>query len=150
LRINGVVTLWGPQIQAAVTIDDLAIRNVLLWFLIDTGSTLTRLSDKDWRKELALDPAMLRSLGDAAPIITASGSIPQWAIPFRTKLTFRGSHDELYTEDFPQMRVIRYEDPIPEEQRKKLEAVPSILGRDVITKFKMTLTHKKVMFERGR
>ncbi len=148
MRINGIVTPWGPQVQAAITIRDLSISNVLLWFLVDTGSTLTRLSQGDWKQKLGIRLDQLNELKDAPPIVTVTSSIPQWTIPYRTQLIFRGTNDELHAEDFPFMRVIRLPEELPEEQRRRVESVPSILGRDVITKFKMTLTRKKLVFER--
>ncbi len=73
--------------------------------------------------------------------------MPSWILPMRTKLLFRTAASEIHTEDLPQIRIIHYEG-FPEEERKKLEAVPSILGRDIILKFKTTLTHKKLEMEK--
>lgn len=142
------MTPWGPQVQAAVTLRDLNISNVLLWFLVDTGSTLTRLSQGDWKQKLGINPGQLHELKEAPPIVTVVRSIPQWTIPFRTQLIFRATNDELHVEEFPVMRVIRLPETLPEDERRRVESVPSILGRDIITKFKMTLTRKKLVFER--
>jgi hypothetical protein len=73
--------------------------------------------------------------------------MPSWILPARTKLVFHSSKTEIHTEDMPNIRIINYES-FPIEQRKKLEAVPSILGRDIILKFKTTLTHKRLEMER--
>ena len=74
--------------------------------------------------------------------------MPSWILPSRTKLVFHSDKtDMIHIEDTPSIRIINYEE-FPAPQRKKLESVPSILGRDIILKFKTTLTHKKLEMER--
>ncbi len=70
-----------------------------------------------------------------------------WILPKRTRLLFRTATGDIHAEDLPQIRVINY-DRFPEAERKKLESVPSILGRDIILKFKTTLTNKKLEMEK--
>ncbi len=65
----------------------------------------------------------------------------------RTKLLFHSTSSDIHVEDLPSIRVINYEG-FPPDERKKLEAVPSILGRDIILKFRTTLTHKKLEMEK--
>jgi len=148
LHINGVVTPFGPKIQAAISIKDLGISNVLLWFLTDTGSTLTRLSQFDWKQNLGIKPEELVEMSDSGPIITVSGTVNQWKIPYRTQLALRGTKDEIHIEDFPVMRAIKYPEDFPEKEQRKLEAIPSIMGRDILLKFKYVMTHKKVYMEK--
>ncbi len=81
------------------------------------------------------------------PTLTAGGTIPPWILPKRTRLLFRTATSEVHVEDLSQIRIINYEG-FPAAERRKLESVPSILGRDIILKFKTTLTHKKLEMER--
>ena len=143
MKINGIVGKFtGPLVQAAITIADLRINNVLIWLLVDTGATYTQLSQRDWSTKLHIDPNEFRQL-ENEPTLTAGGVMPAWVLPMRTQLIFRTSGNSLHVEDWPSIRIIRYDD-FPEAERKKLEAVPSILGRDVILKFKTTLTNKRI------
>jgi hypothetical protein len=73
--------------------------------------------------------------------------MPSWILPRRTRLMFHSSTSEMHVEDMPSIRVINYHQ-FPPEERKKLQSVPSILGRDIILKFKTTLTHKKLELEK--
>lgn len=70
-------------------------------------------------------------------------------IPAWTQLILRGTKDELHIEDLPFMRIIRYPENYPKEDLAKLESIPSIMGRDILLKFKFVLTHKKVYLEKG-
>lgn len=148
MHINGIVTPFGPKVQAAITIKDLGISNVVLWFLTDTGSTLTRLSEFDWRQNLGVKPQDVVEMSDSPPIVTVSGTVNQWKIPCRTQLVLRGVNDELHVEDFPFIRVIRYPENYPKKEQSKLESIPSIMGRDIILKFRFVLTRKKVYMEK--
>ncbi len=148
MKINGIVGKFtGPLVQAAITIADLKINNVLIWLLVDTGATYTQLSPRDWSTKLHIDTSELRQL-ENEPTLTAGGVMPAWVLPLRTQLLFRTSGNGLHIEEWPSMRVIRY-DNFSEAERKKLEAVPSILGRDVILKFKTILTNKRIEMEKG-
>ncbi len=147
MRINGIVGKYsGPLVQAAITIEELGIQNQLTAFLFDTGATYTQLSERDWKNRFRIDPGLFVKK-EKEPTLTAGGEMPSWILPMRTKLLFRTAGSEIHTEVLPQIRIIYYEG-LPEEKRKKLEAVPSILGRDIILKFKTTLTHKKLEMEK--
>jgi len=147
LKINGIVGKFtGPLVQAAISIDDLKINNVLIWLLVDTGATYTQLSQRDWSTKLHIDPVEFRQL-ENEPTLTAGGIMPSWELPMKTRLVFRTSGSSLHIEELPSIRIIRYDD-FPAVERKKLEAVPSILGRDVILKFKTTLTNKRIEMEK--
>ncbi len=147
MKINGIVGKYsGPLVQAAITIGELGIQNQLISLLFDTGATYTQLSERDWRNRFRIDPSIFVKKEDE-PTLTAGGTMPSWILPKRTRLLFRTAGGEIHVEDLPQIRIINYEGLDPKE-RKKLEAVPSILGRDIILKFKTTLTHKKLEMER--
>ncbi len=143
MRIDGIVGKYsGPLVQAAITIEELGIQNQLTSLLFDTGATYTQLGERDWRNRFRIDPRFFVKK-EKEPTLTAGGELPSWILPMRTKLLFRTATSEIHTEDLPQIRIINYEGH-PEEERKKLAAVPSILGRNIILKFKTTLTHKKL------
>ncbi len=73
--------------------------------------------------------------------------MPSWILPKRTRLLFHSSTSEIHIEDMPSIRVINYAQ-FPAEERKKLQSVPSILGRDIILKFTTSLTHKKLEMQK--
>ncbi len=147
MRINGIVGKYsGPLVQVAITIEDLGIQNQLISLLFDTGATYTQLSERDWRSRFHIDPSLFVK-NEKEPTLTAGGTMPSWTLPKRTKLQFRTTTSEIPVEDLPQIRIINYEG-FPAAERKKLESVPSILGRDIILKFKTTLTHKKLEMEK--
>ena len=147
MKINGIVNKYtGPLVQALVQIEELGITNQLTWFLFDTGATYTQLSERDWLTRFHIDPKILEK-HENEPTLTAGGEMPSWILPRRTKLLFRSTSSDIHVEDLPGIRVINYKG-FPPDERKKLEAVPSILGRDIILKFKTTLTNKKLEMEK--
>lgn len=112
----------------------------LFWFLVDTGATFTQIAERDLLRMEIKGPFPIKPNEKA---FTAGYELPQ---PYLEKVRLRIGDTEKH--DFESIRVILYQGKDPKEKERFLQNVPSLLGRDIIRLYKMTLTRDRVMFER--
>jgi len=122
----------APAVRAFISIEHLGIEgNVKL--LIDTGASSTAMLDKD-RELLGID---LEKIERAPMKIGGIGGLVDTYLARNAKLSFRAQDGE-YVEaiDIPVLK--RDISGIPEDVARRILAMPSLLGRDVMRKFKLT------------
>lgn len=140
MKINGIVDLAkGPRIQVKVSIPNLGVSDNF-WFLVDTGATYTQVSESDFLK-LGVSREMFRETEET--IFTAGNVLKQYVYPTKVRLTFGGKNYDLEP-----MRALLFQGEKPEQRKLFLENVLSILGRDYILAYKVTIRRNHIMFER--
>ncbi len=139
MRQSGVVDLAkGPRIQVRITLLPANVTEVF-WFLIDTGATYTQVSEGDLLK-LGIQRNTLVETDET--IGTAGNVLKQYVYPDQIRLNLVGKN---YA--FQPMRAIIYQGQNPADRKTFLENVPSLLGRDIILRHKMTLRRSNVVLE---
>lgn len=139
MRLNGIVdSEKGPRIQIKVTTSS-PVKSDLFWFLVDTGATYTQLSEGDCLK---LGISRNQMTETAEEVFTAGEMLRQYVLNQSVRLSFAGKNF-----DFEPMRTLIYQGNDPEKRKRFLENVLSIIGRDLIRGFKVTLTRNRITFD---
>lgn len=133
MRIQG---RWGrydaPYVAVHLICEELSISKEVE-FLIDTGASATNILDNDAIR-LRIDHSKLRKAGTNAMGI--GGEVTTYILP-QAKLVFKeeeGPHELLLDRIF----VLEHEVEDP-GTRERIKNIPSLLGRDVINRFKLFL-----------
>lgn len=120
-------------------------------FLIDTGAEKCLLGEAD-AKRLAVDYSSLTLLPKDKWATGVGGVSPVYRIDHECTITFRTDlpidHEHAFlVQPFPDYYVLKI-DIEEEELRKRVVAnLPSLLGIDLLTKFKLVVTNKKAFLE---
>jgi hypothetical protein len=102
-----------------------------VWFLADTGASRTTLLDRDVDL-LKIPPQSL--LLAPAPLVGIGGSAASYQIP-DVVLTL-GSEEPPWTEHLT-LHAIRHDrERLSDEDRRRMLQLPSVLGRDVLNRFR--------------
>lgn len=134
MRIPGE---WGrrdaPFVEATLLCPALGLKKSLR-FLIDTGASRTNLLDTD-AEALGLDYAKLKKLKDGA--VGIGGTVDTYILP-DVRLVFESSQG-LQEERLEQAFVLRhvFRGKKTREQKERIRALPSLLGRDIINRFRL-------------
>lgn len=121
-------------------------------FLIDTGSTISFLSEVD-AKRFSLDYSTLKELPEENWVTGIGGKLPLYRITDECKLTFQtagvqtqGKRDfRVETSDHFDVIKVKIADDKLREQI--LAGIPSILGMDVLCNFKFVATNNEAYLE---
>ena len=138
MRIKGTMSHRleppAPTIRALVRIPNIGSQHVSL--LIDTGASTTALLDLDaMRFGISLDYARNNLLQPSRKIIGIGGAAETFVIP-GTELTFR-AEDNVIIETTDLYIVLHDPKRLGLENYERVLLLPSILGRDVINKYKL-------------
>jgi hypothetical protein len=120
----------APAVRAFISIERLEVEGYIK-LLIDTGASSTAILDKD-RELLGID---LKKIESTPVKIGGIGGVVDTYLARNTKLSFRveeGEHIEMVD-----VLVLKHDlIEVPEEVARRILAMPSLLGRDVMRKFK--------------
>jgi len=122
-------------------------------FLIDTGSTISFLSEVD-AKRLSIDYSSLKKLPEKEWVGGIGGRLPLYRIMEECKLTFQTagakekSKREFNVETLDHFDVVKVEVPDENIRQQILANIPSILGIDIIRNFKLVATNDVAYLER--
>ena len=105
----------------------------LVWFLADTGASRTTLLDRDARllsiSAAALDPALL-------PMVGIGGSVRSFVVRDVEITLASDEGDVIQRQD---LWVVQHDlERLPPEEVSRILRLPSVLGRDVINRFRLT------------
>ncbi len=128
----------GPRIQVRISIPSVNVSQVF-WFLIDTGATYTQVSEGDFLR-LGIQHDRFEATDET--IFTAGRVLKQYVLRERVRLALVGKNYDLEP-----IRALIYQGNDLAERKAFLENVPSILGRDITLRHKMTLKRSLVVLE---
>jgi len=116
-----------------------------VYFLIDTGASRSLLSERDARI-LGIDYGRLELQKE--PLVGLGGTLPVYKTPGECSLTFRTSEQKGHVESFPHFDVVRVE--IEDEKKRRLvfNLIPSLIGMDLLPRFKFYATRDVAYLER--
>ena len=133
----------APAVRAFISIERLEVEGYVK-LLIDTGAFSTAMLDKD-RELLGIDLERI----ERAPVkIGGIGGLVDTYLARNAKLSFRTQNGE-YVE-MVDVLVLKHDlVEVPEDVAGRILAMPSLLGRDVMRKFKLTYSEgeERVTFE---
>lgn len=118
----------------------------MVWFLADTGAARTTLLDRDLR---VLDIPLEALEPSPAPIIGIGGSVRSFLLR-GAELTFGSDEGDLALRH-DLWAVLHDLDRLPPDEVGRILRLPSILGRDLINRFRFTGHYQagKVLLERS-
>jgi len=129
-----------PRVQAYLSVRSLDVHR-MIWFLIDTGSTESAISESEAslaKIDVATSPYVERGAWGFG------GSFRYKVINRPVELIFRSTNGGYYTVPQSGFKVIPAEHANPDVRRRMLELTPSILGMDVLSKFQIQISRRKV------
>ena len=127
----------APAVRAFISIERLGVEGYVK-LLIDTGASSTAMLDKD-RELLGIDLERI----ERAPVkIGGIGGLVDTYLARNTRLSFRTHNGEhIETVD---VLVLKHDlIGVPEDVARRILAMPSLLGRDVMRKFKLTYSERE-------
>jgi hypothetical protein len=146
IRISGFAVKGQHCYVTALFICDHLGINAPLKFIVDTGNTHTTLTETT-AKKLGIDLASLSSekLKMRATGIGGSSDLYQLAGIRLVFMTVDGTPVE---EKLPFVRILKNPVPRNNEEQKALEAIPDLLGLDVIWRFNIRFDKHMMYLER--
>lgn len=127
----------APAIRAIISIRKLNVEGYIK-LLIDTGASSTAILDKD-RALLGIE---LEKIERAPVKIGGIGGLVDTYLARNAELIFRIQNGE-YTEALDVLVLKHDLDMMPNEIAERILAMPSLLGRDVMRKFKLTYSERE-------
>jgi hypothetical protein len=121
-------------------------------FLIDTGSTISFLSEID-AKRFGLDYSTLKQLPNDEWVTGIGGKLPLFRITDECKLTFQTTgaqtqgRREFHVETLDHFDIVRVEIADKKLREQILAGVPSILGMDILRNFRFVSTNDEAYLE---
>jgi hypothetical protein len=119
-------------VSSSIDVDD------TITFLVDTGASKTTLLDKDAAR-LGIEQEKLKRSGQ--DLFGIGGSIPTYVLE-DAELLFHADTGTIELK-IPIFIVRHPLEKLSKEERVKVLRVPSLLGRDIINKYKMTFNFSK-------
>lgn len=127
----------APAVRAFISIERLGVEGYVK-LLIDTGASSTALLDRD-RELLGID---LNRIERAPERIGGIGGLVDTYLARDSEVSFRTQEGE-YAETIDVL-VLRHDlGEMPEYVARRIVAMPSLLGRDVMRKFKLTYSERE-------
>jgi len=127
----------APAVKAFISIEKLKVKGYLK-FLLDTGASTTAILDRD-RELLGI---RIDGLEKAPTRIGGIGGLVDTYIARDAKIIFKAldvEHVEILD-----VLVLKHDfSRLSDEEIKRMLAIPSLLGRDVMRKFKLTYSEAK-------
>lgn len=127
----------APAVKAFISIETLKIEGYIK-FLLDTGASTTAILDRD-RELLGVS---INGLEKAPTRIGGIGGLVDTYIARDAKIIFKaleGEHVEILD-----VLVLKHDfSRLSDEEIKRMLAIPSLLGRDVMRKFKLVYSEAK-------
>jgi predicted aspartyl protease len=114
-----------------------------LYFLVDTGAGRSLLSERD-AKILGIDYLKLELQND--PLI-GLGTSPVFRIKEECKLTFLDSERKSHIETLPNFDVMKVKIEDIEKRVLVFNLIPSLIGMEILQKFKFVVTNKEAYLE---
>jgi len=115
-----------------------------VYFLVDTGASASLLSERD-AKALGVDYDRLELQKD--PSVGLGGTLPLYRMKAECRLTFRTSDQTACVHTMPHFDAVKVDIPDPEKRKLVFDGLPSLLGMDLIPKFKFVATRQTAYFE---
>lgn len=127
----------APAVRAFISIEGVEVEGYVK-LLIDTGASSTAVLDKD-RELLGID---LKRIERAPVKIGGIGGLVDTYLARNTRLIFRTQNGE-YTETMD-ILVLKHDlSGVPDEVAGRILAIPSLLGRDMMRKFKLIYSERE-------
>jgi hypothetical protein len=133
MRIQGVWGAFGAAYVRAIVVSDNLQASRHVRFLIDTGASRTTILDAD-AVRLGIRYDQLQKF--AAGTTGIGGVVDTYVIP-DVKLLFIADGN-IHEEQLPQLFVLRHA-PKSVEEAERINKIPSLLGRDVFSKYRLIL-----------
>jgi hypothetical protein len=112
-------------------------------FYVDTGASRTTIADRDAIR-MGIDYARLKESKN--PVIGIGCTAVKSYILKNSLVIFRMSKNSFHIERLPIITVLKHE-PKSEEEQALVDQCPSLLGIDVLEKYSVRFTAKKVILE---
>lgn len=113
-------------------------------FYVDTGASRTTIADRDVAR-LGIDYAQLEEA--ETPVIGIGCKKVKGYLLRNVALVFRISRSSFHVERLPLVTVLKHE-PENEEEREIADQLPSLLGVDILKKYSVRFTAKRVILEK--
>ncbi len=117
-----------------------------IFFLVETGAARSLVSERD-AKVLGIDYSKLELRKDE-PSIGVGGTSPLYKIRRECKLTFRTSDGQLHAESLPDFNVTKVEIADEKVRKAVFDLIPSLLGMEVLERFKLYFNKDLAYLER--
>jgi len=135
MRIVGGWSADVPFLVAFLTYERLNIKKRIV-FLIDSGASKTTILDGDAIR-LGIDYSRLQRHKEGTTGI--GGTVDTYIIP-DVKLFFKSSEGSIHEEKLKEIFVLKHNlERMKKEETERIKMLPSVLGRDVINRFKLVL-----------
>lgn len=112
-------------------------------FYVDTGASRTTIADRDAIR-MGLDYTQLQQ---SDPALGIGCAFIKTYLLRNVTLVFKVSSSSFHMERLPAVTVLKHE-PRNEEERRNVDQLPSLLGVDVLEKYSVRFTKKRVILER--
>ncbi len=127
----------APVLRAIISLRKLNVEGYIK-LLVDTGASSTAILDKD-RALLGIDPERI----ERAPVkIGGIGGLVDTYLARNAELIFKTQNGR-YTETLDVLVLKHDLEMMPNETAERILAMPSLLGRDVMRKFKLTYSERE-------
>jgi len=113
-------------------------------FYVDTGASRTTIADRDAAR-LGLDYEQLEE--SQIPVVGIGCKKVKNYLLRDVMVVFRIARDSFHIEALPMVTVLRNE-PQNEEEQKLVDQLPSLLGVDVLEKYNVGFSNKRVILEK--
>ena len=143
IRFNPTTNQRQIRVLSWFSCFDLGIGDPV-YFLIDTGATRSLLSEKD-AKILGIDYSKLEL--QEGRNIGLGGTAPVYRIKCECKLTFRISEREFHVEPLPDFDVTKVEIEDEKERRLVFNSIPSLIGMELLERFRLVATKNEAYLE---
>lgn len=139
--MSGIVTGIRPRVQAAISIKSLGLTSKPIWFVVDTGSSFSAVSEAD-ATLIGIDCSSLPLAKKRA--IGFGGFFKPRMVDKQVELIFIADGKE-YRVPRSGFVVICPPDNIDAKTKQEItELTPSVLGMDVLSKFDIHVYKKRV------
>lgn len=113
-----------------------------VWLLADTGASRTTLLDRDAR---LLDIPISELEPGSTPIVGVGGSVRSW-VARNAELTLASNQGDFVIHQ--DVLVAQHDlDRLPQVDRSRILKIPSVMGRDVINRFRFTCDSRSGMVD---
>ena len=113
--------------------------------MVDTGASRSLLSERDARI-LGIDYNRLELRKE--PLVGLGGTLPVYETPGECSLTFRTVERKEHAESFPHFDVVKVEIEDEKTRRIVFNLIPSLIGMDLLPRFKFYATKDVAYLER--
>ena len=139
--MSGIVTGIRPRVQVAISAKTLGVTSKPIWFVVDTGSSFSAISEAD-AVLIGIDCSLLPRKKDDA--IGFGGFFKPRMIDKEVELAFFGDDGEYKVTRSGFVVICPPENIDAKTRQKMLELTPSVLGMDVLSKFDIHVYKKRV------